>query len=1193
MTRNVYILPSEDENCPGHSCYNISTFGTMADSFSNSSGLVAHFLEGTHLLDELVVFTNLANAVFEGEGRMEQGFHETVQQSTVVIKCTQHSGGIAFVGGFNITFKYLTITDCGVGMGNLVHKHKDLKTSLISSNATLGFFYAGDVTVDHISVQNWFSGNGLFVVVVNFDLIITTSSFTRYITKFENVLGGNVLVIYTDPLDCVHQSDTYNALIANTNVSSFGSNEFHDMASANGGILVGFTQRTYRVQLTLDSVVAYGIRGLSNIAVFTTMAKLPNYNLTVNNTNSSNGYGYGLFFATGSVFNFLGSSKCSINLTYSDHDLIIFIDNSVFNYNKLKNTSFDCLIGIIFINIQYSPTIKIQSTEISNNVDYFSELCISLSAYQGSLFGNISNVTVKNNSCIYQLPKAQTPNFRKPFAIYAYFVTTLRLKNVTIADNNMTGLAVYRTNIRVSGGSASLIHNNTGVDGGGIALYDDSYLLLEDDSHLTFTNNIAQRGGAIFVDAGSSTLFIPCFFQFPGLTLSQSAKVSFSNNKAATAGSAVYYARGNDCILYNFGNNATNTICGQPCFNKTFNYSTQTGLSVLSSEPYDVCFCTNNTPNCSDVDDAVYINAYPGEKVDISLVSVGWNNGVVPGTVQMQQLGNSSAESVLFNTTAMSCATISFTALHSNYSLKILGTSLPFGSSKSTKVLYLSLSNCPLGFHTSKHTVSCDCDELKKNISLPGTLTCDASTKTITRQGDVWIGNISECVVVHNTCPFDYCDSSQVTFTLADPSPQCALNRTGILCGECKEGLSLVLGSNNCIECPGFSYISFILLYAAAGFGLVILLLILNLTVSVGTINGLLFYANIIQVNSSIFNLRKAVPVLPQFIAWLNLDLGIETCFYNGMTAYYKVWLQFAFPLYIWFIIATIIILCRYSKWLSNKIGGNVVQVLATLILLSFTKIFRTIVLALKVTTLSCVYNDSSVLVWSADGSVYYLKWPHILLFLFALVFLLLALPYAIVLLFELPIERYLTKIGCFRRNWLKVKPLVDAYNGPYKDSCRFWTGLLILVRMVFTAASVNTGSNTVLIFTTTVVLVLIGTIGAFGGIYQKKHLDVLECWSLINLGVIPCSAASNAMNENIVGRVSEGLMLITFTGIITYHVFLCFPITECLRKCFKEKKDNDENEPLVNEDNDCAIQQLPTHSEFYLDREPLLNEYN
>ena len=60
------------------------------------------------------MFTNLTNAVFEGDGRMEQGFHETVWQSTVVIKCTEHSStGIAFVNSSNITFRYITITNCG------------------------------------------------------------------------------------------------------------------------------------------------------------------------------------------------------------------------------------------------------------------------------------------------------------------------------------------------------------------------------------------------------------------------------------------------------------------------------------------------------------------------------------------------------------------------------------------------------------------------------------------------------------------------------------------------------------------------------------------------------------------------------------------------------------------------------------------------------------------------------------------------------------------------------------------------------------------------------------------------------------------------------------------------------------------------------------------------------------------------
>ena len=134
--------------------------------------------------------------------------------------------------------------------------------------------------------------------------------------------------------------------------------------------------------------------------------------------------------------------------------------------------------------------------------------------------------------------------------------------------------------------------------------------------------------------------------------------------------------------------------------------------------------------------------------------------------------------------------------------------------------------------------------------------------------------------------------------------------------------------------------------------------MVLNLTVSIGTINGLIFYASIVKISEStgiFFPNGLYSQLLSQFVAWLNLDLSIDTCFYHGMTAYAKVWLQFVFPLYIWFIIATIIVLCRYSTWLSNKIGGNVVQVLATLILLSFTKIFRTAILAIKFKTLGLV----------------------------------------------------------------------------------------------------------------------------------------------------------------------------------------------------------------------------------------------
>ena len=58
--------------------------------------------------------------------------------------------------------------------------------------------------------------------------------------------------------------------------------------------------------------------------------------------------------------------------------------------------------------------------------------------------------------------------------------------------------------------------------------------------------------------------------------------------------------------------------------------------------------------------------------------------------------------------------------------------------------------------------------------------------------------------------------------------------------------------------------------------------------------------------------------VLAVFIAWLNLDLGIELVFFHGMDAYIQTWLQIAFPFYIWMIVGVIIYLSRRSITVVN-----------------------------------------------------------------------------------------------------------------------------------------------------------------------------------------------------------------------------------------------------------------------------------
>ena len=971
-TRDVYIKPSEVEHCtPG--CYNITTFGKMADSFSNSSGLVVHFLEGTHLLDlqELVVFTNLTNAVFEGNGTMEQGFHETVWQSTVVIKCTEHSStGIAFVNSSKITFRNITITNCGAGMTGLLpvqlRHHYFIQRFCKPS---IGFFATGNITIDKISIHNG-SGSSLMIAMDGYNLTITNSLFAHNVANTKcATANNNVVVFYADPLSCAPRQQFYNMLIANSTVMLLGDGKANEFCR---GILLMMAQSSYMVDIVLDSVVVYGSSG-DNIYILTTVSDVVTYSLAVNNLLSSNSSGLGLF--VGDSFNgHVSKFVLCIPKPSSNLNLVIVIANSSFTYNNGG-------INIEFIGTGYSPQVLVYSTKISHSTGPGGIVLVSYT-YQSLFHVTLQNVTVNNNNYLSSYSNIQSRQYSysstengldQSSAVHAEFVTTLVLINVSITDNTMTGLTLYSSTVVLSDNSISIVHNNTGIDGGGLAMYGKSYLVFQEYSLLNFTNNKAKhRGGAMFVD--KSTQYInnyACFFQYSShIPKLQSAKAILSGNKADIAGSVLFGGEIESCSLY-FVNEF-----GLSYFNETFNYSAQTGLSVISSEPTDVCFCNdNNTINCSQTQ--LTMTAYPGEEINISVATVGQENGVAPGIVEIKPLedGLVLEATRLYNTSAMNCTVIQFTPIDEIYSLTV------FNQFVFERMLIIAKYDCPLGFQLSNETKSCDCsDKLKaENVK------CNAATKTITRQGNIWIGNISDCVVELSPCPLDYChESRKVNFSFTDPDPQCALNRTGMLCGGCKQNFSLALGSNNCIPCHEFSYLALIIPFAAAGFGLVALLMVLNLTVSIGTINGLIFYASIVKISEStgIFFPNGSILVLSQFIAWLNLDLGIETCFYPGMTAYAKVWLQFVFPLYIWFIIATIIVLCRYSTWLSNKIGGNVVQVLATLILLSFTKIFRTAVLAIKFKTLGCVNSNTSasVVVWYMDGNVPYLSLRYTLL---------------------------------------------------------------------------------------------------------------------------------------------------------------------------------------------------------------------
>ena len=185
------------------------------------------------------------------------------------------------------------------------------------------------------------------------------------------------------------------------------------------------------------------------------------------------------------------------------------------------------------------------------------------------------------------------------------------------------------------------------------------------------------------------------------------------------------------------------------------------------------------------------------------------------------------------------------------------------------------------------------------------------------------------------------------------------------------------------------------------GVALVFLLLVCKLTVATGTLSGLVFYANIVGVNRTIFLPVESTDAFSVFIAWLNLDFGVETCFYNGIDAYSNTWLQFVFPFYIWVLVGLMIFVSHYSQSFANMPGNNPVPIFATLILLSYAKIPHTLIIVASFVILEHPEDHFIRWVWLNDANLDYLVGKHIPLFLVALLgFLLLFLPYTFLLLF-------------------------------------------------------------------------------------------------------------------------------------------------------------------------------------------------
>ena len=750
-----------------------------------------------------------------------------------------------------------------------------------------------------------------------------------------------------------------------------------------------------------------------------------------------------------------------------------------------------------------------------------------------------------------------------------------KMGTVTIIDHNLahgSGGGVHAFNSSITIGSTVKFEGNQAMSGGGVSLASSKlYDLINDDTRINvnFISNYAtDNGGALYVEdevdstcsSESSSNSSGCFFQ----NLTNGIVFNFDNNYADSSGHDLFGGLLDRC---SFVSDMTDLFRSDSNGVSRFEeLSNLQNINTVSSEPVRVCPCKNGKPDCSQQEQSIQIRR--GDRVLISIVAVDQVKQPVTAVIQSSFNDIALPESQTVRKIGSNCTTVDYDVAFPNvgetHQLTVFaeGPCNDNGISKFVIDVKINSCVCPLGFMPAGRNSSgcaCDCDRRLSDYITE----CDISTKSVIRKGLFWITYLNDSdtdgFFIYPYCPLDYCQppSNPIPVNLSLPQgsdAQCANNHRGVLCGSCQPGYSLSLGGSKCTKCPSNWYGFFILIIISsllAGVVLVVILLVLNLTVAIGTMNSIIFYANIIYSNRRVYFGQSNLTFIPVFISWLNLDIGIDTCFFEGMDAYAKTWLQLAFPVYIIFLVFMIIWVSSCSSKFSRLLGKrDPVATLATLILLSYTKLLETIITTFSFATFR-YSNHTTSLRWFPDANIEFSKGKHIALICVAVLILLVCLVYTtLIFMWQWFLHCSRSKLFKWTKNH-KLHSFINTYHTPHNAKHRYWTGMLLLLRViVYIITAVSASSDQPITPLSTVAIMCCLSLyktALIIRVYKNWLLNSMEVFVYFNIAIfalITSYTVANPPSQNkeilhvTFAYLSVGATLILFMIVIAYHAY-------------------------------------------------------
>ena len=1085
--------------------------------------------------------------------------------------------GFGFISVTNLTIENIIFINCGT---EFYHHIPSLPTSapLYLSNtsaAVLLFMNCSDVVIDSVAITQYY-GYAMVMLRVTGQFTLNNVSISgskNYAahTSSENQIkntGSGLLAYHYDvsnaPTSDIHMNISHTNIHNNIHVNNIkvcladmykSNRSYHNELQPAGGITLIYSQVHYNVTTNIShsSIKRCGAVGIGAMLILHIDSAMYSTTIIEHCTMSKNhiyllpallhceGAFIGIYYVTTGKIHYHNSNRKSRSLLMTASQI------------QNHHTATHYVPSAIYIMSMYHQTIKCTFSNVTfiNNEASKTGVCIyAIKVYKSSKELHIKLYDIKASN-----------NHQSGGQLTAGIFTFVSVSHATISgsypgsscftNNFGSVISAYNSNIHLSG--YLTFFNNTALKGAALKLQGYSKVFLMPGLKAHFELNTAIDSGSVIWSDVEPVEDHICIFQIHNSP--DNISMTFTNNK----GKSIIHAS----PMYNcYMSHMDGEYNLSDIYHKTFNFTSNSSVyNHISSKPERLYFCDKlNQVNLTCKHKQIQKKFYPGQTLSVFVAALdGANKSVGALVLGLNEITHNTAYTIQLNESYTMCHKVSIEILPTKERCTSNDTSLGYcihkelfslTDSNLLEILELKLLvyPCPVGFMFDSNTGICRCSSLL--ISQNKYIICNISDTSITIPPDsnLWIGPHTPQqndidrppLAAIGNCPVTFCKPYFKSWNVVTET-QCQPSRTGLFCSQCADNKSVVFGSDTCYECSNY-WLFTIIGYALAGILLIYILFKLQLTLTHGTINSLIFIAQVSntglisildidiyerhQAYFSEFNLI--------FLSTLNLNLGYRLCFYDGMTEMAKSGLLFVFPFYLLGLLLIIKFISRRSLRVSDMISRNAIPVLATVIHLSFSRFLTNTIDIISPVTIY-VEGYPNKVVWYLDATIQYTDTSHVVLLSLALLSICaFMVPYILLLLFP--------------KLWLRFriinkycKPFVDAILAPYRENQHHWFSLrlILLVQMYIVFAYYRGSGYTSIATINGTTFIALNIIHCLCCPFKWNYLNILDTWFVMIASVIFTSYIDDSWKYAVFLNIMVLLVFLTFMGILLYHFLL------------------------------------------------------